>query len=57
MEGRRQEAQQSIVENAPKLADLIERTAQTKVLVESSLSSLLNGRKVQIIGEINNALQ
>lgn len=53
---RRQEAVAALASLAPKLAEHVAATRQLKGAVESGLSALLNGRRVNVLGEVNNVL-
>lgn len=56
MEGRRQGLQKTLLEDARKLAAVLQETKDIKSLVEDSLASQLN-RPVLVVGEIYNALE
>jgi hypothetical protein len=40
----------------PRLADVTSQTRQAKGAIETALSSLLAGRRVNVLGEVNNVL-
>jgi hypothetical protein len=56
VEARRAEIQASLVRDAPVLAARIARTGTVKEHSEKAVSALFAGRKINIIGEINNIL-
>ncbi|EFJ50509.1 hypothetical protein VOLCADRAFT_80276 [Volvox carteri f. nagariensis] len=54
---RKQDARSQLVELAPRLATLVERTRRLKALSERSISAALGGKRtVNVLGEINNVL-
>jgi len=56
VEGRRQALQKSLLEDASKLATVLQKTRDIKSLVEDSLASQLH-RPVLVVGEIHHALE
>eukprot|EP00775_Hariotina_reticulata_P008742 gene8742-8922_t len=55
-QARKQESRATLVSLQPKLADIVERTRSIKQSVEVALSKQFSGRRVNILGEVNNAL-
>lgn len=55
-DAKRLETQRQLGACAPKLAELIKRTAAVKQRFEKGLSTALGGRSVHVIGEINNVI-
>eukprot|EP01024_Parvocaulis_polyphysoides_P067029 TRINITY_DN7940_c3_g2_i1.p1 TRINITY_DN7940_c3_g2~~TRINITY_DN7940_c3_g2_i1.p1 ORF type:complete len:155 (-),score=17.29 TRINITY_DN7940_c3_g2_i1:57-458(-) len=54
---KREQVQRQLMGAAPKLKALIQRMKTVKQEVEAELQKQFQGRRIQIIGEINNVLQ
>lgn len=53
---KQEEQERSLRSNAPKLQGLIQETRRIKTFVEEAISALYNGRRINVIGEINNVI-
>lgn len=53
---RQHEARGALVGLHPKVSELVERTKRLKVLTERTMPGLVNGRQVNVLGEINTVL-
>eukprot|EP01025_Chloroclados_australasicus_P030407 TRINITY_DN3051_c0_g1_i5.p2 TRINITY_DN3051_c0_g1~~TRINITY_DN3051_c0_g1_i5.p2 ORF type:complete len:140 (-),score=19.62 TRINITY_DN3051_c0_g1_i5:313-732(-) len=54
---KREETQRQLMGAAPKLKALIQRMKTVKIAVEEELKKQFQGRRIKIIGEINNIMQ
>lgn len=57
LEVRRADVQAGLVRDAPVLAAKIAKVGKLKEMVEKALPPLFSGRKIHVIGEINNVLR
>ncbi|WIA38653.1 hypothetical protein OEZ86_001962 [Tetradesmus obliquus] len=55
-QARKQESRATLVGLQPKLAEIVSQTRSVKKAVEASLAKQFAGRRVNVLGEINNAL-
>ncbi|WIA18375.1 hypothetical protein OEZ85_009837 [Tetradesmus obliquus] len=55
-QARKQESRATLVGLQPKLAEIVAETRSVKKAVEASLAKQFAGRRVNVLGEINNAL-
>ncbi len=53
---RQHEARAALVGLHPKVSELVERTKRLKAQVEKVMPGLVNGRGVNILGDINTVL-
>jgi hypothetical protein len=53
---RKHEARAALLEAAPKMAALAARTRRAKAAVEAELGRQFGGRRVNVLGEINQTL-
>ena len=55
-ENRKREARASLSALAPRLSEMVVRTRRLKAEAERSLSAVLGGRRVNVLGDINTVL-
>eukprot|EP00879_Flechtneria_rotunda_P026236 GHRR01027962.1.p1 GENE.GHRR01027962.1~~GHRR01027962.1.p1 ORF type:complete len:147 (+),score=27.52 GHRR01027962.1:581-1021(+) len=55
-QARKQESRAALAGIQPKLAEVVDCTRKIKKAVEAALSKQFNGRHINVLGEINNAL-
>ena len=53
---QRQEMQRALLAEAKKLSEVTASTAELKCFAEATMSGLLNGRPINIMGEINKVI-
>ncbi|KAA6425254.1 MAG: hypothetical protein FRX49_04749 [Trebouxia sp. A1-2] len=56
LQAKQEEQERALRSNAPKLLALVQDTGRIKTYVEQAISALYNGRKINVIGEINNVI-
>ncbi len=56
LQAKQEEQERALRGNAPKLLALVQDTGRIKTYVEQAISALYNGRKIHIIGELNNVI-